>query len=88
MLSVGVRVSLYVIRAVGETHGVEEFNLAVSARNLEDNWLAIIRTALWPSEDTSGWEYTREFADDPRPPSETELRFKHWHDLGPESGRR
>ncbi len=84
VLSVGVRVSLYVVREGTETEGVEEFHLAVSARNLEDGWLSIIRTSLWPSDDTSGWEYTKDFPGCPA--SAVELRFKHWHDLRREGG--
>jgi hypothetical protein len=80
LLSVGVRVSLYVIREGDETNGLEEFHLAVSARHLEDGWLAIIRTAIWPSEDQDAWEYTKDFPE--RELSREELRFKHWHEIG------
>lgn len=80
LLSVGVRVSLYVTREGDETEGLEEFHLAVSARHLEDGWLAVIRTSLWPSENQDAWEYTKDFPE--REPSSDELRFKHWHEIG------
>ncbi len=80
LLSVGVRVGLYVIREGDETEGLEEFYLAVSARHLEDGWLAIIRTAIWPSENQNTWEYTKDFPE--REPSREELRFRHLHEIG------
>jgi hypothetical protein len=80
LLSVGVRVSLFIVREGDDTEGLEEFHLAVSARHLEEGWLAIIRTAIWPSENQDAWEYTREFPE--REPSKDELRFKHWHEMG------
>lgn len=80
LLEIGVRVSLFVIREGDETEGVEEFHLAVSARHLEDGWLGIIRTALWPFEDQNAWEYTKDFPE--REPRSGELRFTHWHELG------
>lgn len=80
LLSVGVRVSLYVVVENDGSEALEEFHLAVSAKQLEDGWLEIIRTALWPSEEIDAWEYTKKFP--LKGPSKTELRFTHWHEIG------
>jgi hypothetical protein len=80
----GVRVRLCVIQAVDSTGAVEEFRLAISAYHLEPGWMDIIRTTLWPFEETEGWQFTDNFPE--LPPSKTELLFTHWHPMEPEAG--
>lgn len=79
MLNNGVTLRLYVERMEEEGGGVEEFHLAVSLKFLGRKMLSHIRAALWPEDATASWEFTRDFpqsGDD-----ESELRFRHWHDL-------
>lgn len=75
----GVSVRLCVIQASDSSGGIEEFRLAISAYHLEHGWMDIIRTTLWPFEETEGWKFVDNFPD--LPPSSSELLFTHWHPM-------
>lgn len=78
----GVQVRLCVIQAADSTGSLEEFRLAISAYHLQDGWMDIIRTTLWPrekGEKTEGWAFVDNFPE--LPPSRTELLFTHVHPM-------
>jgi hypothetical protein len=57
---------------------LEDVWLAVSTQNLQDGWLDVIRAALLPTVDASGWEFTTTFPGREHVAT-YELRFHHLH---------